>query len=130
MQTTLSTLTRKDDSKRHGQYKLLDQYWVLSWTAEHNEVILSQVGTGDCAFKLIFNDEVPMNYMIVYKKYFHLEMMFIFTQLMIINEMNDLKDLASTVSFYTFCYLALFRKQRTKSVHLLVFIVTRLRLPL
>lgn len=57
-ENALSTLTRKDDSKRHGQYKLLDQYWVLSWTAEHNEVILSQVGTGDCAFKLIFNDEV------------------------------------------------------------------------
>jgi len=33
---------------------------------------------------------------------------------MITNEMNDLKDLASTVSFYTFCYLALFWKQRTK----------------
>lgn len=57
-ESAVSTLTGKDDSKRHGQYKLLDQYWVLRWSAEHNEVTLSQVGTGECAFKLMFNDEV------------------------------------------------------------------------
>jgi len=57
-ESAFSTLTRKDDAKRHGQYKLLDQYWVLSWNVEHNEVALFKVGTKDCAFKLLFQDEV------------------------------------------------------------------------
>lgn len=57
-ESAVSTLTRKDELKRHAQFKLLDQYWVLRWTTEHNEVTLSQVGTGDCAFKVIFHDEV------------------------------------------------------------------------
>ncbi len=57
-ESAFSILTRKDDAKRHVQYKMVEQYWDLSWTAEHNEVILSQVGTDNCAFKLIFNDEV------------------------------------------------------------------------
>jgi len=58
-ESAFTTLTRKDDTKRHGQYKLLDQYWILSWTVEHNEVTLAKVGTDDdCAFKLIFNDEI------------------------------------------------------------------------
>ena len=57
-ESALTILTRKDDAKRHGQYKLLEQYWVFNWTVEHNEVTLSKVGTGDCAFKLKFNDEV------------------------------------------------------------------------
>ena len=57
-ESAYSTLTRKDDAKRHGQYKLLDQYWALSWNVEHNKVTLTKVGISDCAFKLLFNDEV------------------------------------------------------------------------
>jgi hypothetical protein len=57
-ESAFTILTRKADAKRHGQHMLLDQYWVLSWNVEHNEVTLSKVGIGDCAFKLRFKDEV------------------------------------------------------------------------
>ncbi|KAL7453258.1 hypothetical protein ACHAWC_004923 [Mediolabrus comicus] len=57
-ESAFTILTKKDDIKRHGQYKLLDQYWDLSWTVEHNEVTISKIGSSSCAFKLKFNDEV------------------------------------------------------------------------
>jgi len=57
-ESAFTLLTRKADAKRNEQYKLLDRCWVFSWNVEHNEVTLSKVGMGDCAFKLRFNDEV------------------------------------------------------------------------
>lgn len=57
-ESAYTILTKKDDIKRHGQYKLIDQFWDLSWTFEHNEVTISKVGSSSCAFKLKFNDKV------------------------------------------------------------------------
>ena len=57
-ESACTILTRDANTKRHEQYKLLEQYWGLSWAIGYNEVTLTKAGTSDVAFRLIFNDDV------------------------------------------------------------------------